>query len=67
MEFTITFGWWLAPTIWTIFCFCLALAKTPRDQPSGSFDFGGLLDAILFYGAALIASLVGWLIYALAT
>lgn len=60
---SIDLGWWLLPLIVTIISFTVA---SWYEAPKGGYinlDFEGLFR----YTAALIVSLVVWLIYALAT
>lgn len=65
MAFTVNFGWWLLPLAVTVAAFGWYALWSMR-QPA-SFGYGrigdGLAHALLF-AAALIASLVAWLIYA---
>jgi len=66
MTFTIEFGWWLVPTIISIMSSAFALYITTRKPTSPAYGFDGLADLVIF-GAALIISLVSWLIWAVLT
>lgn len=60
---SITIGYWVIPALLTIAAFIWAEVITPRRM-SGYFpDLTGLFT----YGAALVASLVFWLIWAVLT
>lgn len=68
MTFTISFGWWMAPTLVTLLTFLAAWAFGPKMQPQrGSMfpDIGGALMELLSYAAALVVSLLAWLVWAL--
>lgn len=68
MEITIGFGWWLAPFAVTVFAFAFA-AFMGRDEGShGDYAaIGNAFVALVVYGAALIASLIAWLCWAILT
>ena len=65
---TIVLGSWLVPAVITVALLIAVRLFGPRMQPqNGSMfpDMGGALLELLTYTAALIASLVAWLIWAL--
>lgn len=69
MTFTISYGWWIAPAVVTASLCVVCWLKAPRMQPqNGSMfpDLGGALMNGLCWAAAIIVSLVAWLIWALA-
>ena len=62
MDFTITVGWWILPTLITAIAFYIALREQPT--PSGT-DYGaGGVIGLMFVMAAAILSLVSWLVWA---
>lgn len=63
MSFTIELGWWLAPFAVTIAFFIWAGVNT---RPTANPSYADGIIGLLFYGAASIASLVAWLVWALA-
>lgn len=64
MTLTITFGYWLVPTVFTIGCYCLAFFLTEYDKsPSGFLDG---LALVVMLTAATIASLIVWIVYLVA-
>lgn len=65
MTFTIQFGWWLLPTALTIVAFLRAL-ELDRGNVAGRGDYGfSAFASAVYYGIALIVSLVAWLVWAL--
>lgn len=65
---TVEIGWWSLPLLFTFLAFGLALIFAPEPEPSSYFpDTGAAVITLLLLGAALVASLVAWLIWALAT
>jgi hypothetical protein len=58
-SFTVSIGWWLAPLAVTFAIFVWAHKVTPA--PSGSTD----VTCAITFGAAIIVSLIAWLIWAL--
>ncbi len=68
MEFTITFGWWLAPLAVTVGAFVAAhLANPTRTPPTGYGSIGDGLVALVEFGFATIVSLIAWLVWAVLT
>jgi len=64
MDVTISFGWWLAPLAVTILAFGYAIWDGPSSaRPS----YADAVIALIEYGAALIVSLIAWLVWALLT
>lgn len=63
MDFTIEIGWWAVPVFITIMAFTVAGFKF---IPAGTYGAGSIWNAILVLLAS-VASLIAWLIYALAT
>lgn len=65
----ISLGWWLAPVAFTAVAFALAWWKMPAPSPrGGDYNFGIFYDVLMWavlYGAAAIASLIAWLVWAL--
>ncbi len=64
---SITIGWWGIPLAITILAFVWAELKVRNEPRSGDYDFGRAITALMSGGAAVVVSLVAWLIYALAT
>lgn len=66
-ELVIPIGWWIAPLAVTVVSFGVATAKQD-NSPTG--DYGRIGQGIgnaMIHGVALIASLVAWLVWAVAT
>ncbi|KRA63107.1 hypothetical protein [Rhizobium sp. Root651] len=64
MTFTIEFGWWIVPAIVTILSLGWA-AFISRDTGNDQYGPGAVIS-LGFYLAASVASLLAWLIWALA-
>ena len=67
MNITVTFGWWIAPTLITIGSLAWAIPMRASERPTGGM-FDGLGYAIgggFRVGGAIILSLVAWLAWAL--
>ena len=58
---TITIGYWGIPALLTVVAFLWAEAVTPT--PRNGYDYTGLVT----FGAALIFSLLAWLVWAVLT
>ena len=58
---TITIGYWGIPALLTVAAFLWSEAVTPK--PRSGYDFTGLVT----FGAALIFSLLAWLVWAVLT
>lgn len=65
---TIEIGLWIAPTIGTLVAFAGAWRCTPEVVRGGYLEglFEGVIG-LIYYLIATVASLMFWLIYALAT
>jgi len=63
MTIHITFGWWLLPFIITFAAFTAAYL-TMRNDPEARM--GGPVIWALFNGAAMIVSLIAWLVWSIA-
>lgn len=63
---TITLGWWLVPLLASAALFKWALIPRESDRRSGDYDFTFWLPAAFRLVAAIIGSLVAWLIWSLA-
>ena len=59
---TLTIGWWVAPAFITLAAVYVALRESPEQR--GDYDFSPIVGC-LYLAAALIVSLVSWLIWAL--
>lgn len=67
MTFTLTFGWWLAPLLVSLFTMAWALFPRESEKPTGAmFDWHFLPGLVRLFGAALPLSLASWLIWSLA-
>jgi hypothetical protein len=68
MTLTFSLGWWLAPLAFTIIaCGTAYWVEPARTPPRGYGDIvQGFVSAFL-WGAALILSLIAWLIWAVLT
>jgi hypothetical protein len=65
MAMTVTLGWWFLPVTITFAAFSVA-AYMCRDEGShGDYAaIGNAMVALVVYGAALIVSLMAWLVWA---
>lgn len=61
MTYTIDLGWWLAPLAVTVLAFGWA---SFMHRPSPNPSYGDGVVGVFFFGAALIVSLVAWLVWA---
>lgn len=61
---TITIGTWAIPLAVTLAVMAWAFL-TPSKSPTSSYDFGGVIEAYVRLSAAVTASLITWLIWAL--
>jgi hypothetical protein len=62
MSITIVFGWWIIPAVITVYAILRAFKYSIKRGPvKGPYDSG--LDLLLVYSAAIISSLLPWLIY----
>ena len=61
MNFTITLGWWLLPTIITLVVFGRLAAYCITRKSGSDYDFG--LDILVFFGMAAAVSLGSWVGY----
>ena len=60
---TLTIGWWAVPAFITIAALYMALREQPA--PTGrDYGAGGVIG-LMFVMAALVVSLIAWLIWAL--
>lgn len=67
MTFTVALGWWIAPTAVTIIAFIIAGFMCRDEGSHGDYAaIGNAFVALVIYGAALIVSLIAWLIWAIA-
>ena len=58
----IVLGWWLLPTAVTVGAWLWYFSRPPA--PPSSWDFGGgAVEALVYGGAALMATLLVWLLY----
>jgi hypothetical protein len=68
MQIMIPVGWWILPLAVTIAAFVWWNWLHKDDRRSGGYgDIGQGLAQLASLGAALIVSLIAWLIWALAT
>jgi len=67
MSVSIFLGWWLVPAIFTIGAFTWAWWAGDRSPSSGYGNIGKGLANALVLAVALIASLMAWLVWAVAT
>lgn len=70
MTFTLNFGWWLAPALFTVTVMAAWRLFGARMRPqNGSMfpDVGGALMELLGYAIALLLSAIAWLIWAVLT
>ena len=66
MTFVIEIGWWLIPLAISLLAFLWAVGATPRRN-AGYYGYGNAIEGLFTYGAALIVSLIAWLIWAVLT
>jgi hypothetical protein len=66
MSFTVLIGWWLAPCLVTVAASTWAGWAGDHSSSSGYGNIGKGLGNALIFGVALVASLIAWLIWALA-
>lgn len=66
---TITLGWWIAPLVMTVLVFAWRAYMHKDDGPSfgGYSAIGAGIGAALTLLAAVVVSLIAWLIWALLT
>lgn len=66
MTFTITIGWWIIPLLLTLLFFWRigVMMRSDVDTPTGYGKAGQAACHALLLSAAIILSLVVWLIYA---
>ena len=68
MHLDIHFGWWVLPTLITMAAFVFAAWKTRDDGDHGDYAaIGNVVVGAFVYGAAIILSLLVWLIWAIVT
>lgn len=68
MTLTIGFGWWLVPTAVTIIAFVYAGFMCRDEGYHGDYAaIGNAMVGLVVYGAAIIVSLLAWLIWAVLT
>lgn len=66
MTMTISFGWWLAPAIFTAAIFLLVLLRGPKMSKDRGGMFPDALGAMLevaSYVLAALLSIIAWLIW----
>lgn len=63
---TVTIGWWAIPLLITLALFGWARFPRPDEDRSGDYDFAFWLPAAARYAAAIVGSLLAWLIWSLA-
>jgi len=68
MTITLTFGWWLLPLAVTIAAFGWHSWATKENRRTGGYeDIGMAMGQLITFSAALVVSLIAWLIWALLT
>lgn len=67
MSVTVALGWWLLPLALTVLSLAWAIPMRADELPTGSmFDgLGYVIGGALRVSAAIILSLIAWLIWAL--
>lgn len=66
MTFTIHFGWWLLPAIFTLSAFTWAFWVDRDNRPSGDYSaIGSSMATAMVHGIALVVSLAAWLVWSL--
>ena len=63
MSYTITLGWWLAPSIMTALAFSIAAFMGRSDGRPDQYGAGAILSLVLYLVAAVF-SLIAWLLWA---
>lgn len=67
MSVTIHLGWWVLPALITVAAYAIAVWRIPAAQPSSYLpDFGPAIVGFITLSLASIASLLAWLVWALA-
>lgn len=66
MTFTVMLGWWLLPAFITATSFTWAWLAGDHSSSSGYGHIGKGLGNALIFAVALVASLIAWLIWAIA-
>lgn len=66
MAVNLTIGFWAIPLALTIAAFVWALFPRAGDRRSGDYDFTFWLPAAFRLCAAVVLSLVSWLVWSLA-
>jgi len=70
MTFTLYFGWWIVPALFTVTVIAGWRLFGVRMQPKGGSmfpDAGGALMELLGYAIAFLLSAIAWLMWALLT
>lgn len=67
MTFTLVLGWWMIPAVITVGAFVWSLLRTVTEPRGGDYSFGPEVVFITTMPAAIIVSLLSWLIWALLT
>jgi len=64
MTITVNWGWWVVPTMITVFTLVWLVIKFPLGGYRGDYDFSGVFDAMVWLIGILFV-VVTWLIWAL--
>lgn len=63
---TVTIGWWAIPLLATLVLFGWATWRRSDEDRHGDYDFAFWVPAAARLAAAIVGSLVAWLIWSLA-
>lgn len=66
MTFKLDFGFWLLPTLFTTVCWAWAIWAFDTKPAHDYGRIGKAFSNLMIAGVALIATLVGWLVYVVA-
>lgn len=64
MNLTIEISWWIVPALVTLSAFIWAYGQAGLPESEGHAAALEMVVCLLYYGAAVIASLVAWLAWA---
>ncbi|MBB3313649.1 putative membrane protein [Rhizobium sp. BK196] len=68
MTVTISLGWWILPMAITLIAFIVAGGMCRTEGGHGDYaSIGNAVVGLVVLGAALIVSLIAWLIWAILT
>lgn len=67
MNLTIEISWWIIPAVATLTALSWAWLQTRKYGDGPALDIVGPVVLLLYYGLAVIVSLIAWLAWAVLT